>query len=239
MCTVTWARQNDGYFLLCNRDERNSRQPALGPQVNELRGVKYIAPIDGDYGGSWIGVNQFGLSLCLLNRYGEMALEETRKYISRGLLLIDLLDCRRTQQVIARIEDFDLTRFRPFNMLAMTRESEPVLFEWTGSKYSMNADAEVPLTSTSLTSPGIAIERTTQFRSLTSGDPPTVALLNQFHRSHVPTRGPSSVCMHRDGAKTVSLSRVSVTANDIVFEYEPGSPCESTLVQRVAIQVNN
>ena len=232
MCTVTWMREHDNYSLFCNRDERWTRKPALGPQPGELRGVKYIAPVDGDHGGSWIAVNQFGLTLCLLNRYGEITPDETGTYISRGLLLIGLVDSRDKQQVTTRINDFDLTKFLPFSLLAISREAEPMLMDWTGSKYTLNEDAKdlLPLTSTSLTEPSIATTRTAQFRSLTSGRP-TRSLLDQFHRSHIPARGPSSVCMHREGAKTMSLSRVLVEKGEIVFEYEAGSPCEPKSLQ--------
>ena len=228
MCTVTWMRERDGYSLFCNRDERLTRKPALGPQPGELRGVKYIAPVDGDHGGSWIAVNQFGLTLCLLNRYGEIQPDETRAYISRGLLLIGLVDSRDTQQVTTRINDYDLTRFLPFSLLTMSRNDEPVLLEWTGSIYRMNEDAKglLPLTSTSLTEPSIAIERATQFRSLTAAGT-SRSLLDHFHRSHIPARGPMSVCMHREGAKTMSLSKVLVAKGEAVFEYEAGSPCQS------------
>ena len=229
---MTWLRELDSYSLFCNRDERRARKPALGPQQGELRGVKYIAPLDGDHGGSWIAVNQFGLTLCLLNRYGEMQPDETRTYISRGLLLLGLADSRDTQQVTISINDYDLARFLPFNLLAMSRGAEPILLEWTGSKYTLNNDAKdvLPLTSTSLTEPSIAIARKSQFRSLTAGGT-TRSLLDQFHRSHIPARGPGSVCMHREGAKTMSLSKVLVEKDEIVFEYEAGSPCEPEIPQ--------
>lgn len=68
MCTVSWLHKAKGYVLLCNRDERHTRKPALGPRISERNGISFIAPVDGDHGGSWIGVNQFGLTLCLLNR---------------------------------------------------------------------------------------------------------------------------------------------------------------------------
>jgi hypothetical protein len=66
MCTVSWVHQKDGYQLLSNRDEKHTRKPALAPSLRQQRQVRFLAPIDGDQGGSWIGVNQFGLSLCLL-----------------------------------------------------------------------------------------------------------------------------------------------------------------------------
>src|SRR3982751_1081178 len=79
MCTVSWIRTREGYQLLCNRDERHTRRPAQAPTVREDQGVQFIAPIDGDEGGSWIGVNQFGLTLCLLNRYDPQLVPADRE----------------------------------------------------------------------------------------------------------------------------------------------------------------
>jgi hypothetical protein len=190
--------------------------------------VKYIAPVDGDHGGSWIGVNEFGVSLCLLNRYGDVELQPAREYVSRGLLLIDLLDCSEVKQVTSRLTDVNLSRFRPFNLLVLSQSEKSSLLEWTGSKYSFNddADSHVPLTSTSLTEPRIAIERQQQFVSLTTKHGLNEASLDTFHRSHLPERGSSSVCMHREEAATVSLSKITVVNGEALFDYESGSPCE-------------
>jgi len=228
MCTVTWLRRGNEYQLFCNRDERNSRRPALGPQCHEQKGVKYIAPVDGDHGGSWIGVNEFGIGLCLLNRYGDTEVRADREFISRGLLLMDLLDCLEVQQVKSRINDLHLSRFRPFSLLALSCSETPALVEWTGSKYTFthDVDSRVPLTSTSLTEPGIATERQRQFVALTAARGLNEGALDYYHRSHLPERSPSSVCMHRDEAATVSMSKVTVSNREILFEYESGSPCE-------------
>ena len=239
MCTVTWLRTADGYTLLCNRDERNTRRPALGPQMKELRGVRYVAPIDGDHGGSWIGVNEFGLSLCVLNRYGYEQIDDQRDYVSRGLLLLDLIDGRKLGSLTNRLRAVDLTRFRPFTLLGIAKESPSRIFQWTGFEFSVIADADtmVPLTSTSAKEPGIEIERAKQFELLRP-DKLTFSKLDQFHRSHVPYRGAYSVCMHREGAATVSLSRVSVSNEEIDFSYEAGSPCESFEVENVSLQLS-
>lgn len=69
MCTITWLQREDGYEVFCNRDELKTRRPALPPRFAECAGVRYLAPIDVDGGGSWLGVNELGLSLCLINHY--------------------------------------------------------------------------------------------------------------------------------------------------------------------------
>ena len=239
MCTVTWMRQPDGYLLLSNRDERRSRQPALGPRIHETRGVKYVAPIDGDFGGSWIGVNEHGLTLCLLNRYGDAQMDGSREYISRGLLLIELLDCLGIDQLTERVNAFNLRRFRPFNLLAIPPAAKSVLMEWNGQEYSVNLNADhlVPLSSTSLSEPNIAVERRRQFEALAAGRNFDADALDLYHRSHLPTRGAYSVCMHREGAATVSLSKILVTTDEVVFKYESGPPCERRDVVSVRLTI--
>ena len=133
MCTVSWLRQADGYVLLCNRDERHTRKPAGDPRIGDVRGVSFVAPIDGDHGGSWIGVNQFGLTLCLLNRYDDLSADPSRDYTSRGLLLTDLLDCRDGSQISTRVTEAGLDRFRPFTLLALSVDAPAMLVGWNGA----------------------------------------------------------------------------------------------------------
>jgi uncharacterized protein with NRDE domain len=69
MCTVTWLMEADSYTVFFNRDELKTRSHALHPAIKEQNGVRYIAPVDLDGGGTWIGVNEFGLTCGLLNNH--------------------------------------------------------------------------------------------------------------------------------------------------------------------------
>ena len=239
MCTVSWLRQTDGYLLLCNRDERHTRKAALGPRHGERNGVGWLAPVDGDHGGSWIGVNQFGLTLCLLNRYGDDFTEQDRHFTSRGLLLLELLDCAQSREVSERISVRDLKFFQPFTMVAVAVGEPAMLIEWTGATCVVEADAEnnMPITSSSIKGLDVVGERKSRFHNMLSYAKPVDAnLLYQFHRSHLPVRGPSSVCMHREDAGSVSLSAVSVNPASIEFSYEGGPPCLETKVEKVRVE---
>ena len=243
MCTVSWLRQAEGYVLLCNRDERHTRKPASAPRVGKVRGVSFVAPVDGDYGGSWIGANQFGLTLCLLNRYGDWNPDPDHDYTSRGSLLVDLLDCRGSQHLSERVNHIELDRFRPFTMLALSVDQPAILVDWTGSQSTIQLDAEtlVPLTSSSFKDTDVGTQRRKLFAEMVSQSGKLdTELLHEFHRSHLPERGPSSVCMHRDDAATVSLSIVTVTPASVEFLYHPKSPClgapaENVLIERRAV----
>ena len=244
MCTVSWLRQVKGYVLLCNRDERHSRKPASGPKVGEVRGVSYVAPVDGDHRGSWVGTNQFGLTLCLLNRYGDWKPDPNRDYTSRGLLLVGLLDCRGSQHLSKRLNHIELNRFPPFTMLALSVDEPPTLIDWTGLECTIQLDAEprMPLTSSSLKDPNVsALRRRVLAEMASQRGSIDQELLHEFHRTHLPKRGPHSVCMHRDDAATVSLSIVSVGPASVEFLYHPKSPClkateEEASLKRTAVR---
>ena len=66
MCTATWRFDESGYDLLFNRDERRSRSPGEPPRRDESDGICFLAPRDSAAGGTWIGVNDHGVSIFLL-----------------------------------------------------------------------------------------------------------------------------------------------------------------------------
>jgi len=229
MCTVSWFHTAKGYQLFCNRDERLTRKKALPPRLHEHRNVICISPEDGDHRGTWIGVNQFGLALCLLNRYQDSIFDSSRSYTSRGLLVADLLDLHSQTDFKHRIEELDLSAFQPFTLVAIEPDKNGLLVEWTGRDLLITSDAEssLPLISSSYDFAGVAKSRRSLFRNLISeaGEINTKTL-SDFHASHLPARGPYSPCMHRADADTVSFSRITVTEDNIEFWYHPLSPCQ-------------
>lgn len=236
MCTMTWVRRPDGYDLLCNRDERVSRLPATGPEVRELRGLRCISPADGDFGGTWITVNELGVTLCLLNAYGDEVPEPADGWTSRGLLLSDLADSDDAQDARRRILDRDLSVFRPFVLVIAVPHRSPTQVRWTGRSLELDGAVRPPIVSSGGDERAARESRREQLESLLrTARRPNLALLEGFHRSHEPERGPLSVCVHAGEAKTVSMSVVSVRESMIAFRYEPGSPCERSTPEEVAI----
>lgn len=227
MCTVSWIHQDDGYDLLCNRDELHTRKPAHPPRIHERSAVRFIAPIDGDHGGSWIGVNQFGLSLCLLNRYQDDEQSTTGSKKSRGLLLASLMGAPSRSEVHNSVLQTDLSRFQPFTLVALEPQKKALLIHWTGRECvsDFDGDGAMPLTSSSYDPVGAGVSRQQCFERLVSGPRKSAELLFKFHASHEPVRGPYSTCMHRDDAKTVSFSWIRVATGTIEFRYDPVSPC--------------
>ena len=132
MCTCSWLRTPDGYDLLFNRDESRLRAPAFLPRLLVRNNARYLAPIDPDGGGTWLGVNAFGLSVALLNRYPGTdtgAPPTPALPISRGLLVRNMLDSRDPAEVRERIDSLDLARFQPFTLLVLQTAQPALLLE--------------------------------------------------------------------------------------------------------------
>lgn len=230
MCTVSWIHHPDGYELFCNRDELRTRKAALPPQRLWLRGVQVLAPRDGDFGGAWISVNEFGLSLSLLNLYEASHARRAGQFISRGLLLLGLADADSPERVIARVGETQLSRYQPFTLLALWATAPALVIRWNGRQCSIerNGDSQLPLTSSSFDSGRVVESRKRGFQALANAAEVLDAdfLLN-FHRGHTPTMGAYSTCMHRADAETVSFSRIKVDSHSIEFQYHPDSPCRA------------
>lgn len=229
MCTVSWATTAGGYELFCNRDERRTRPAAQAPTVRRSRGVRFVAPTDAEAGGTWIAANEYGLTLCLLNRYPEDGSPPSGELKSRGLLLPELISLRDTTEVMRAVECGRPSQFRPFTLLALAVDAPPAAACWTGRRLLVceeDGDSLMPLTSSSFNSTEVVRERMKLFRGMAAGHPsPAAELLARFHHSHEPEPGPYSVCMHRPDASTVSFSRVKVSPVSIEFYYRPGPPC--------------
>lgn len=239
MCTVSWIHRDDGYLLLFNRDELYSRRPASAPRIDCRNGVAFIAPLDGDHGGSWIAVNQIGLTLCLLNRFDDSPGAIPRDYRSRGLLIHELIDCPDLTVVSQRLDRMSLDHFRPFTLVSLLGGHPATMIEWTGDEKRVESNAErlMPIASSSLREQNVVRQRQQQFQEMAFKRGSVDAeLLFEYHRSHLPERGPSSVCMHRADARTVSVSTVTVTEKMVEFAYYPNSPCQPAKTDQLQLQ---
>lgn len=227
MCTASWHHHR-GYSLYFNRDELRTRKIAEGPEIQCLDDVQVIAPRDGDFGGSWISVNEYGLSLALLNRYEDAFQGNEQAIRSRGLLLMDLAPVSNLAALRSMVREMSFACYRPFTLLALTPGHPATIMTWNGLECSLieNGDAEMPLVSSSYNTRDVIAARQLQYRNLFgTGQTADEDLLLDYHRSHHPQAGPYSTCMHREDAATVSFSRIEVSQDSIRFAYHPASPC--------------
>ena len=224
MCTASWLIRPDGYELFFNRDESLQRGTARAPAVREFAGVRVLAPQDPDAGGTWIGVNEFGLALGLLN--GWDAREEFPELRSRGLLVRDCLAARDIEAVLARLAGETLVRYRAFSLALFEPGREPLVRTWDGRSLVESA-ARAPLASSALERGEAQRARELVYARTLGGAAPTRERLQQFQASHEPERGPWSPCMHRVDAATVSATEVRVEERTVALRYAAGAPCRT------------
>ncbi|MEO8658170.1 MAG: hypothetical protein ABI693_06855 [Bryobacteraceae bacterium] len=232
---MSWVHEEDGFQLLCNRDEKRTRAEAHGPQVVLRNGVRYIAPADADFGGTWVLVNEFGVGLSLLN--GKPG-DRWKAFRSRGLLLPELSGAASSALAFAMLRQMDLTVYAPFTLAALAAGAPAMVAEWDSEflKIMTDADAAMPLISSSFEAEGVQAARRAEFDRLVRLESRLTAdVLWQFHSSHGPRPSAYSPCMHRPDAQTVSSSWIRVTTQAIDFHYSPGSPCQWRASERVVL----
>lgn len=228
MCTVSWVARAREYHVLFNRDEKRLRLPGRPPQTGHVRSIAFLAPHDGEHGGTWLGVNEWGVTVGLLNHYPLPAPREPRAPVSRGILVRELLVSHSAAGVAHRLERGDLAAFRPFTVLALDRTGAVVSVVWNrqAAPRSRGESPHGMLTTSSFDTTRTVRERRVLFEQWCERrGPPAPDWLELFHRSHEPSRGSHSVCMHRGDARTVSFSRLHVSRDGADFFYHPDSPC--------------
>ena len=232
MCTLTWLfdAEAQGYTLFFNRDELKSRKRALPPTIQYTQsGVSYLAPTDTDAGGTWLAVNQYGLTICLLNNYSASD-PDNHSYKSRGEIVVALIDCHSIAAVEEKLLAMDLSFYRGFQIVILQHEVKE--FSWDNISLTQLIP-QVPVTSSSYDSEAVCLNRQQYFQSMAKAI--DFNSLSDFHRSHInedrvllETKPDyvDSVCMHRELSKTVSQCSVQVCADQVSIAYSDGSPCE-------------
>lgn len=228
---MSWFSTTSGYEVFFNRDERRSRKAALPPGIRVRGDTRFVAPLDGDFGGSWLAVNEHGLTLAIENGYtdlDDLAHEPAAGFTSRGLLLTSLADCRSSASVLRRIEGLDLHRYRSFLLTVFDHDGSGLLARWIRGLLSVDRELErlVPIVSSSFETSEVRRKRRAVFQRMRNATNAGHAELHlAYHESHLPRKGPYSTCMHRPDARTVSFSHIVVDEQEARFYYVPHSPC--------------
>lgn len=123
MCTVVTLRRpgHDWPLLLAaNRDEMQGRTWSP-PARHWPDRPATVAGKDHQAGGSWLGVNDHGVAVAILNRRGSLGTEAGKR--SRGDLVLDALDHQTAAAAAKALVRYEGSAFRSFNMAIADRES--------------------------------------------------------------------------------------------------------------------
>ncbi|WP_440905585.1 NRDE family protein [Catenovulum sp. SX2] len=242
MCTLTWQMLEGGYRLLFTRDEQRSRAPALLPQVDEKLAAVY--PLDPQGQGTWIATNKQGQTWCLLNLYAEPNAEPTnirpiQAKNSRGEIILMCLE-QLTHSTLSdeQIKDWlqllcESKGFTPFTLcyfpeVTEQQDYQPKYWQWDGQQITQGSLPKM------FTSSGKLFSEVKNNRQAVFAHMPKVNQQDAqwaFHQSHVPLKSHLSVCMHREDAKSISLTEVIVKNNLQQMSYWQSSPCKADYQQ--------
>jgi hypothetical protein len=252
MCTVTFlpGLPRGGYLLATNRDESPRRLPALPPYAAPLGGRLVLAPRDGETGGTWIGVDEQGFALCVLNGDRPAAAPPPGDPVSRGRLVLDLLALRDAAAVRAELAEraaAGALRFKPFKLVLVTpgaggAPARLLRVDWDG-RVLRDAALDGPglVVSSTFRPDEVQAAREAAFTGFLGRVRPTLRgdvaereldaladAAHDFHAAHAPGSPAGdafSVCMHREDARTVSSTLVLVGPEAVRMDYQAGWPC--------------
>jgi Transport and Golgi organisation 2 len=225
MCTVSFIPKGDIYLLAMNRDDLYARASSL-PLVRVQFPSHVAAYPQETGGGTWIGANQHGITLALLN----WAVPATRgKQKSRGALIPEMLVAIDVEHARIVFESIDLGGTWPFRLIGIFPAERVVCeWRWDGERRS---ELSHDYCARHWFSSGASDEKAEQVRSAVCArswrhtDAGTRDWVRRLHATHDPEQGLFSICAHRDVGGTLSYTEIEMTRQAIALSYSPFSPC--------------
>jgi uncharacterized protein with NRDE domain len=242
LCTVAiLPAGEDGYVLGHNRDESLQRPRGEPPARETSHGRAVLAPRDPAGGGTWIGVNDAGITLCILNASHADPGRLPREPLSRGQVLRGILHLDSQAAVADQLAAgaVDLGSTRAFHLVMVSPGGKGMSpgaerFLWNGVRLERDGrDLPALFVSSGYDQAGAEASRGACWRSwLRRRERPDEGSLADWLAGHEPESGVLSVCMHGARAGTVSRTLVSVEAASIRVRYHDGPPCHARAPDR-------
>ena len=205
-------------LIAANREERFDR-PALPPRV--FRGPpRYTCGIDQQAGGTWLGVNQYGVVVAVTNREKTGIAAAPR---SRGLLCLDLLSCKSARDASKRAAD-DLTTgsYAGANFLCIDAEHASVIYGGREIEVIEMPPGLHLLTNGNLDDPDD--RRQSLAQRLMESSP--LSSVDGFMERTARLCAHKGIVVHRLDGGTVCADQIAVTdrVEDAVYRHAPGPP---------------
>lgn len=251
MCTLAiFFKVFDEYPVLvaANRDERYNR-PATPPALIAAD-PKVLAGKDLDAGGTWLGVNEYGLLVGILNRRVNRESSAFPQARSRGLLCLDLLRLRGAAQASEFLRGHQEI-YNPFTVLYADPKSACVAFNHDNriNLSSLNSGLHVFSSAAEIdTASGKADRAYNRFMACTAEFSPgeqSGLWLSNFktlladHTAVSEEFSRDAVCVHGPESGTVSSSIIyySVVQRQFVTYFCAGAPCQKSFGAPLALDV--
>lgn len=223
MCTVSVVPTEAGFRVVCNRDEQRARPVAQPPTVHHFGRTAGVWPGDPLSGGTWIGVNDAGLAMVVLNRPSTQPRPGRQRGLSRGTIIPGLLRLTTAESAIDAVGDLPLDRFDPFTLVIVQGD---VVCSVTSSEGALTSQVQMFTKPVMFTSSSLGEEiadgpRRGLFARLVERTGSPLYGQRAFHRHRWPHMPEISVLMSRRDAATVSRTLLDVGRRGIRVHYTP------------------
>ena len=234
MCTLSWWVAETERGILFNRDELRTRSRGEAPRIHtDNTGMRILMPRDPDADGTWMGVNEHGLCVALLNNYPFH--QRTQPFQrSRGHLVLDLLKNFETvADCVGEVQSMDSSIYQGYLLFLLGRDDGPSAFEWNGSELvTLPLEGEGGLHV--LTSSSFRQEEAEAFRfDLFAGQSRERAKLREKHGAFHPDDPALGPLMVREDAATDSITEIVVGPNNAHMWFQRVQGCPPTLEEPV------
>jgi uncharacterized protein with NRDE domain len=253
MCTLALyfgLLDNAPLLVAANRDEHYDRASAEPSLFDAL--PRILAGRDLRAGGTWLGVNEFGLAVGILNRRVNGAPVPQASIRSRGLLCMDLLAHHSATGAAAFIEAHDAL-YNPFTVMVADRGNAFAAYNH-GAKIATRRLAVGLHVFSSAAEGDIgspkAVRAHDKFAAALPDHGASVAPASWIaslkkvladHDLEIGSNDPGdAICVHRQDSGTVSSSIVVLSDANSRFEmfHCPGPPCQNDFNSALLLDVH-
>lgn len=213
MCTVTIHRNAESLLVTMNRDEARFRAPEIPPHVvNEKDAPHWMAPIDGQAGGTWFGANELGLQACLLNRYmpeDTLKLGGPVKPPSRGRIIVELMKKGRENAARKWLDEVFSPEPYPSFCLLLIGPKHTYSYAWNGHELECHehTDPWLEFSSSSWRTAEVLEYRQRAFEDWVFRGAPFAGSIPSFHIWQPADRAEWAPLMDRDFSATRSITQ--------------------------------
>lgn len=226
-------------LLLSNRDEyhnRSTQNPGLLARTPAVWGGR-----DDQAGGTWLGVNEYGLVVGLTNRRMNEEQANVPDRRSRGLLCLDALHYGRVSDVATFLTKEPPNRYNAFNLLVLNADSALwVAYDGEAKVCSLQPGIHI-LANRNLNdtehgrscraSQLLQMAELSGVSSLSDVNRLVSRLQSVCQDHEAGMADEEMICMHRDdknyGTVSSTVLAISTQRSKSIYRYASGHPCES------------
>jgi len=218
MCTVVYIPNNKKILLASLRDESPNRERAISPEIYTEGNISFLSPKDPMAGGTWIGANNSGNTIILLNGGFENHPRKDNYLKSRGIIVSELL---ATKSPVEEWKLIDMEGIEPFTLIVWSK-AILVRLVWDGiKKHKIIQDKNIPhiWSSSTLYNAAIKKYRKELFQQWIAEEPfvSKLSVLNFFKTF---TNAQNGFIMNRDEKiKTLSYTSIEINNNSTTMSY--------------------